>query len=88
MISKIVSHRQILIEDVTPLVLDEEEEHEDDGHVHGNDDDHHQHPAVHGHHVDTADPTVRQPKSETMSENTLQIVANNTLRNITVWQFI
>ena len=88
MISKIVSHRQILIEDVTPLVLDEEEEHEDDGHVHGNDDDHHQHTAVHGHHVDTADPTVRQPKSETMSENTLQIVANNTLRNITVWQFI
>lgn len=52
------SHRQVLIEDVTPLVLDEEEEHEDDGHVHGDDDDHHQHPTVHGHHADTANSAV------------------------------
>ena len=75
------SHRQVPIEDVTPLVLDKEEEHEYDGHVHGDDDDHHQHPTVHGHHADPANPTVwQQPKSETMSENTLQIFGNS-LRN-------
>ena len=70
------SHRQVLIEDVTPLVLDKEEEHEDNGHVHGDDDEHHQHATVHGHHADTHNPTVWQSESETMSENNLRIVRN------------
>lgn len=42
------SHREILVQQVAPLVLDVEEQPEDDGHVHEDDDDHHQHAGVQG----------------------------------------
>ena len=44
-----IPYRQIMVEDVTPLVLDVEEEAEDESHVHGDDGDDDQHPAVHRH---------------------------------------
>ena len=43
-------HRQIIVQNVTPLVLDVEEEDEDEGLVHRNDGDDHQHAAVKGGH--------------------------------------
>ena len=49
-LQRLCADREVVVEDVAPLVLDVEEEDEDECHVHGHDGDHHQHPAVHRHH--------------------------------------
>ena len=46
----IIRYRQIMVENVAPLVLNVEEEAEDERHVHGDDGDDDQHPAVDRHH--------------------------------------
>ena len=45
----LIPYRQIMVENVTPLILHVEEEPEDEGHVHGDDGDDDQHPAVYRH---------------------------------------
>ena len=44
------TYSEIIMENVTPLILDVEEKYEDQGHVHSNDGYHYQHPTVQGHH--------------------------------------
>ena len=51
----IYTYSEIIMKNVTPLILDVEEKYEDQGHVHGNDGDHHQHPTVQGHQHDDGD---------------------------------